>query len=138
MFVPGIWILVGFIAVGHNAVVGVVFGGFSLAVAGILAWMAWSNAYEVVVDADEVRWRGFLATGRAPLRDLRRVKREWAPGRPVEFEFTRLRGFNIIPAYGLAEFIDRLQAVAPHVQVHFPAGARWYARWRRGVFEETN
>jgi hypothetical protein len=107
-------------------------------VAAVIGWTILRGAYEVVIDADEVCWRGLLTTGQAPLRDLRRVKGEWTPGRPVEFVFTRLSGFSIMPAQGFAEFVDRLHVVAPHVEVRLPASVWWFADWRRGVFEETN
>jgi hypothetical protein len=138
VFVPGIWILVGFIAVGHDAIGGLVLGGFFLVVAGVIARDIWTSAYEVIVDAGEVRWRGFAAGGRAPLGDLLCVRGAGSRSTRVVFVLTRLRAFNVLPAPGLGQFVDRLQAIAPDVQVKLRRSGWRSARRRRDVFEETD
>jgi hypothetical protein len=137
VFVPGLWIVAGFLVVEHDVPGAIVMGAVWLGVAALIAVTFWHQAFEVIVDGDEVRWRGLLARGRAPLRELRRVKRAQVGRRMVAFEFTRLRGFDITPAWGLAEFLDQLRIVAPHILVELPDSVWRSARWHRGVFEET-
>jgi hypothetical protein len=111
LLVPALWILAGLLTPAHDVVnrIGACSGWFGFA--GVLAWATWHTAYEVIVERDEVRWRGFAGRGRAPLGRLRRIRESPIDRNQVEFDFGRLRRFKISPAGGLAEFVERLQAI---------------------------
>jgi hypothetical protein len=121
----------------HDALESGALAASLLAMSGLAGWAKWHTAYEVVVEGDEVRWRGLMGMGRAPLSRLLQVKRQFFTGL-VEFNLGGPGSFTIRPAAGLAEFVDRLSAVAPHVQVRLPATMWRSAARRRGLFEETS
>jgi hypothetical protein len=133
---PAPWILVGFVTGASDAGmrVGACSGWFLFA--GMLAWSSWHTAYEVTVSRDEVRWKGFPGRGRAPLSRLRRVRESPTGRNRVRFDLGPLRGFTISPAVGLAEFVERLQAMCPYLQVQLPPSV-WHSAHRHpGLFEE--
>jgi hypothetical protein len=138
LIVPALWILAGVMTgapdVGRRVTASSVWFGFG----SMLAWAAWHTAYEVIVEGDEVRWRGFAGRGRARLSRLRRIRESPIGRKHVEFDFGRFRHFTIPPAEGLAELVERLQATSPYLQVQLPPSV-WRAgrRRHRGLFEET-
>ncbi|HYW25244.1 MAG TPA: hypothetical protein VE953_13840 [Terriglobales bacterium] len=134
---PALWILIGFATDASDAGRRLEACSFGFGFAAALAWRSWHIAYEVTVERDELRWRGFPGRGRAPLSRLRRVREPTLGRNQVEFDLGPLRSFTVSPAAGLAEFVERLMAAEPYLQVQLPPSVWRDAHRHRGHFEEV-
>jgi len=138
LLVAALWILAGFLTDPPEAGRRFLACSAMIGFGGVFGWTTWRTANEVIVEGDEVRWRGFVGRGRAPLSRLRRVRESSIGRNHIEFDFGRLRGFTISPADGLWEFVDRLQVRLPYLQVWLSPSVWRAARRHPGRFEETS
>jgi len=127
-FVPGIWIVVGAVAVGPDRSVALVGLVFLAGAAGI--WLSVRRiAREVTIAGDRLTWHGHLSDGTCALGELRTIRPARWPRGGLTFELAGGRGFEVLPARGIDVFLEAVARLRPGLYVEVPRGMRWAAHF---------